>query len=92
MLAMNPIDGCVDARRLGPVDILTRRDEIRQHLQICESPRVGRGWRVAADALIIVSLGIEFLRLAQPRFGQTRMLRRSISRKSGQYRSSFQRE
>ena len=51
-----PIDGSIDARWLGSVDIPTRGDEVRQHSQISESPRVGRGWRVATDALIEVSL------------------------------------
>jgi len=42
-----PIHRGIDARWLGPVDKLSCGNEVRQHLQIRESPRVGRGWRVA---------------------------------------------
>ena len=72
-IGYEPVDGGIYARRLGPVDILARRHEVRQHLQICE-PRARPRWRVAADALIEVSLGIELLCLAQPGFGQAWML------------------
>ena len=68
------VDGGVAAGRLRPVQVAARRDEVRQHPQVRKPACVGGGRGEAADALVVVALGIEFPRLAQPRFRQARML------------------
>src|SRR5262249_36488076 len=68
------VDTGVDAGRLRPVQVAVRGDQVRQYLQIREPARVGVGRSVAANALVMVALRIEFLRLAQPYLRQGRML------------------
>src|SRR6516225_6672245 len=84
------INAGIDAGWLRSVHIAARRDEIGQHLQIRQAARVGGVRAVAADALEMVALKIEFPRLLQACLRQARMM--SASRNSGQNRSSCQRE
>ena len=69
-----PINAGIDGGRLWPVHVAVRRDEMSEHLEIREPTRVGGIGGEAADALEVIALEIEFLRLAQARFGQARVL------------------
>jgi hypothetical protein len=82
------VDACIDAGRLLPMHIAVRGNDIGQHPQISEPSCVGSIGSIAADALEVIALEIELLRLAQSGF---RELSRA-SRNAGQNCSSFQRE
>ena len=58
------IDACIDAGRRLPMHIAVRGNDIGQHLQISEPSCVGGIGSLAADALEVIALEIEFLRLA----------------------------
>ena len=64
----------VDAGRLRPMQVASCRDEVSQHLQIRDAAIVSSSGSVTADALVVIALRIEFLRLAQPRVRQACML------------------
>ncbi len=64
----------VDASRFRPMQVPSCRDEVSQHLQVRDAAIVGSGRSVTTDALVVIALRIEFLRLAQPRFRQACML------------------
>jgi hypothetical protein len=58
------VDACIDAGRLLPMYIAVRGNDIGQDLQIGEPSCVGGIGGIAADALEVIALEIEFLRLA----------------------------
>jgi hypothetical protein len=58
------VDACIDAGRLLPMHIAVRGNDIGQHFQIGEPACVGGIGGIAADALEVIALEIEFLRLA----------------------------
>src|ERR1700678_2737827 len=86
------VDSSIDAGRFRPMQVVVRRDEVRQHLQIREPARIGSGRSVAADALEIVARELNSCALRRPASVKLGCCRSSASRKDGQYRTSFQRE
>src|SRR5262245_39168494 len=69
-----PIDPGIDARRVLAVDVARRRNDPREHAQVCE-PACHRVVRlVTADALEVVALRIVVPRAQEGRLGQPRML------------------
>src|ERR1700731_1145567 len=67
------IDAGIDTGRLRPMYVTLRRNQMRQYRQIGEAARVSGLRRVAADALEVVALKIEFARFQKPRFVKTWM-------------------
>ena len=58
------VDTGIDASRLLPMNVAFRGNKIGEYPQIRKPPRVGGVGSIAADALEVVALEIEFLRLA----------------------------
>jgi hypothetical protein len=66
-MAASMLPGCGPWRK--PVDGTRCANTCRS-----ATPRVGRRRRIATNALVVVALGVEFLRLAQILLRQARML------------------
>src|SRR5260221_13226142 len=67
------IDTGVDAAWFRAKQKCARRNEIRQDLQIRNSPRIDAVRLIASDALVMVALEIVFSRLIQSVFAYARM-------------------
>ena len=61
-----PVNAGVDAGRRGSVYISVSGNEIGEHPQVGQASRIGRLRRIAADALEMIALKVEFARLVQP--------------------------
>src|SRR5271170_6537447 len=68
------VDAGVDAGRLGSMQVTVRGHEVRQNPQIREPASVGSRRSKATDTLVMIALRIEFLRLEQALFRESRML------------------
>ena len=68
------VDRRIDAARLRPVHEALRRHEAGEHREIGEAAGVGGVRQITADALEVVALGVELLRLQERRLGELRML------------------
>src|ERR1700752_4574260 len=68
------VDGRVNAHRFAAEYVAVRGDEIGQNLQIRKPARISGRRIKAADALIMIALGVERARLEEPFLGEARML------------------
>src|SRR5262249_36023438 len=77
------IDACIDAGRLVSVHVALGRYKIGQNLKICYPARAGGVGGVTADALEIIALEIELLRLAQSGLCEARLLQKQCLAECG---------